>query len=71
MRAFIKNSEVYKKTLVSLVKNTAGTAFRLSKFFGTSPKFWLGLQDEYDLGEEQNQKVNELDRIIPIEDSAA
>ncbi|SNS22131.1 addiction module antidote protein, HigA family [Belliella buryatensis] len=52
-------------------KITADTTLRFGKFFGTSPKFWLGLQDEYDLGKEQNQKVNELDRIIPIEDSAA
>ncbi len=35
---------------------TADTALRLSKFFGTSPKFWLGLQDDYDL-EEQTKKL--------------
>jgi addiction module HigA family antidote len=28
---------------------TADTALRLSKFFGTSPKFWMGLQSDYDL----------------------
>ncbi len=28
---------------------TADTALRLSKYFGTSPKFWLGLQHDYDL----------------------
>ena len=28
---------------------TADTALRLAKYFGTSPKFWLGLQDDYDL----------------------
>lgn len=27
---------------------TADTALRLSKYFGNSPKFWLGLQDDYD-----------------------
>jgi addiction module HigA family antidote len=31
---------------------TADTALRLSKYFGTSAKFWLGLQDDYDLEEE-------------------
>ena len=31
---------------------TADTALRLSKYFGNSPKFWLGLQDDYDLEEE-------------------
>jgi addiction module HigA family antidote len=33
---------------------TADTALRLSKYFGNSPKFWLGLQDDYDLEEEQS-----------------
>ena len=28
---------------------TADTALRLSRFFGTSPQFWMGLQSDYDL----------------------
>ncbi|MGK2942184.1 MAG: HigA family addiction module antitoxin [Immundisolibacter sp.] len=28
---------------------TADTALRLSRYFGTSPKMWMALQDEYDL----------------------
>ena len=35
---------------------TADTALRFSKFFGTSAKFWLGLQDDYDLEEEKTRK---------------
>ncbi|MCF8302082.1 MAG: HigA family addiction module antidote protein [Bacteroidales bacterium] len=35
---------------------TADTALRFSAFFGNSPKFWLGLQDDYDLEEESNRK---------------
>ena len=31
---------------------TADTALRLSKYFGNSAKFWLGLQDDFDLEEE-------------------
>jgi addiction module HigA family antidote len=27
---------------------TADTALRLSLYFGNSPKFWLGLQDDFD-----------------------
>ncbi|MGK7391902.1 MAG: HigA family addiction module antitoxin [Candidatus Cyclobacteriaceae bacterium M2_1C_046] len=42
---------------------TADTALRLAKFFGTTPKFWLGLQDDYDLEEELNQKSKELNKI--------
>ena len=33
---------------------TADTALRLSKYFGNSPKFWLGLQDDFDIEEERN-----------------
>jgi len=50
---------------------TADTALRLSKFFGTSAKFWLGLQDDYDLEEEKREKEKELDEIKPTEGSAA
>ena|SRR5262245_10808319 len=28
---------------------TADTALRLAKFFGTTPEFWLNLQNAYDL----------------------
>lgn len=28
---------------------TADTALRLSRYFGTTAKFWLGLQTDYDL----------------------
>jgi addiction module HigA family antidote len=50
---------------------TADTALRLSKYFGTSPSFWLGLQDDYDLEEELNLKKAELENIKPLKDNAA
>ncbi len=50
---------------------TADTAIRLSKFFGTSDKFWLGLQDDYDLEEEKSLKKAEFDSIIQIENHEA
>jgi addiction module HigA family antidote len=28
---------------------TADTALRLSRYFGTSPQFWMGLQSDFDL----------------------
>ncbi len=50
---------------------TADTALRLSKYFGTSAKFWLGLQDDYDIEEERESKKAELSRIKTIlKDSA-
>jgi len=47
-------------------KITAGTALRLGKYFDTTPKFWLGLQDDYDIEEEQNQIIEELKKIVKI-----
>jgi addiction module HigA family antidote len=42
---------------------TADTALRLSKYFGNSAKFWLGLQDDFDIEEEKNHKKRELNAI--------
>jgi addiction module HigA family antidote len=42
---------------------TADTALRLSKYFGNSPKFWLGLQNDYDIEQEKHQKEQELSSI--------
>jgi len=42
---------------------TADTALRLSAFFGNTPKFWLGLQDDYDLEEESLRNNDTLKRI--------
>lgn len=42
---------------------TADTALRLSLYFGNSAKFWLGLQDDYDLEEELILKDKELKLI--------
>ena len=33
---------------------TADTALRLASYFGNSAKFWLGLQDDYDIEEEKS-----------------
>lgn len=50
---------------------TADTALRLSKYLGTSAKFWLGLQDDYDLEEEKNSKKKSFENIKPIVNNAA
>ncbi|MEC5166717.1 addiction module HigA family antidote [Flavobacterium sp. PL11] len=44
---------------------TADTALRFSKYFGSSAKFWLGLQDDFDLEEENISKKKELENIKP------
>lgn len=47
---------------------TADTAIRLSNYFGNSAKFWLGLQDDFDIEFEKIQKESEFKNIIPFED---
>jgi addiction module HigA family antidote len=42
---------------------TADTALRLSKYFGNSAKFWLGLQDDFDIEEEIATKGSGLKSI--------
>ena len=47
---------------------TADTALRLSKYFGNSAKFWLGLQNDYDIEEEKENKAKELNEITQFVD---
>ena len=55
-------SEILKKNR----RITADTALRLSRYFGTTPEFWLGLQDEFDLEEELGSKTKELETIKKV-----
>lgn len=50
---------------------TADTALRLSKYFGNSAKFWLGIQNDYDLEEEGQAKQNQLNAITSFQHHAA
>jgi addiction module HigA family antidote len=43
---------------------SADTALRLARYFGTSPQFWLGLQNDYDLDVATEKLGNRLDREI-------
>jgi addiction module HigA family antidote len=45
---------------------TADTALRLSSYFGNSAKFWLGLQDDYDIAEEKLVKTETFEKIRKI-----
>ena len=50
---------------------SADTALRLSKYFGNSAKFWLGLQDDFDLEEEMSTSKQEFQKIKRRKDYAA
>jgi antitoxin HigA-1 len=45
---------------------TADTALRLSRYFGTSERFWLNLQARYDLEIEKDRLGGALDDIRPL-----
>lgn len=50
---------------------TADTALRLSKYFGNSAKFWLGLQDDFDIEKEEQMKSKEFESIEHYQSNAA
>jgi antitoxin HigA-1 len=56
-----KDLEIPQTRISQILKGkrriTADTALRLSSYFGNSAKFWLGLQDDYDIEEEK--RLNE------------
>ncbi len=43
---------------------TAGTALHLSRFFGNSAQFWMGLQTQYDLDIAEDQLGKRLEREV-------
>lgn len=45
---------------------TADTALRLSRYFGTSDRFWLNLQTRFDLEVEKDHLGDSLDAIQPL-----
>lgn len=45
---------------------TADTALRFAKYFGVSARFWLGLQDDYDIEEEESSIQEELASIPTV-----
>ena len=44
---------------------SADTALRLSRYFGTSERFWMNLQARYDLEIEKDRLGTTLDEIQP------
>ena len=70
-----KDLEIPQTRISEILKGrrriSADTALRLSRYFGNSAKFWLGLQDDYDLEEELNKRKPEFQRIKKRKDYAA
>lgn len=70
-----KDIDIPQTRISEIVKGnrriTADTALRLSKYFGNSAKFWLGLQDDFDIEEEMFVKSSVLNSIKTISINAA
>lgn len=62
-----KDLEIPQTRVSQIIKGnrriTADTALRLSSYFGNSAKFWLGLQDDYDIEAENNAQTIVFERI--------
>lgn len=69
-----KDTEIPQTRISQIIKGkrsiTADTALRLAEYFGVDPKFWLGLQDDFDLEEEKESKKEVLSRISQIKKMA-
>ena len=65
-----KDIEIPQTRISQIIKGkrriTADTALRLSSYFGNSAKFWLGLQSDYDIEEEQNNHIEIFNKIRQI-----
>jgi len=44
---------------------SADTALRLSKFFGTTPEFWMNLQMHYDLLQQEAEVGTKVYQAVP------
>jgi addiction module HigA family antidote len=45
---------------------SADTALRLARYFGTSERFWMNLQNRYDLEIERDRLAKDLRQIKPF-----
>jgi antitoxin HigA-1 len=70
-----KDTSIPQNRISAIIKGnrriTADTALRLSRYFGNSAKFWLGLQDDFDIEEENYLLRNKLNSIRQYSNNAA
>ncbi len=62
-----KETDIAQTRISEIIKGnrsiTADTALRLAKYFGNTPNFWLGLQNDFDIEEELLEKGDQFNRI--------
>jgi len=49
---------------------TADTALRLGRYFGTSARFWLNLQQSYELSKARSQLLKKIEREVAPREKA-
>ncbi len=66
--AFAKALGVPANRITLILKGQRGisadTALRLALYFGTSPEFWMNLQQSYDLKIVQKKNGSEIERAV-------
>ena len=50
---------------------TPDTAFRLAKYFNTTPDFWINLQNNYDMWYTLQKRKKEYEMIHPLKNQVA
>lgn len=70
-----KDTGIPQSRVSAIIKGTrsvtADTALRFSRYFGTTAKFWLGIQDDFDIEEESKNLKVQLNSISKFSGNAA
>lgn len=63
------DTKIPHSRVTSIIKGrravSADTALRLARYFGNSPEFWLGLQQDYDLRNAQELALLVEEEVAP------
>lgn len=67
------NAQRVSDIVLEKVGISAEMAMRLSRYFGTTPEFWMNLQSAYELSKAQTSKTvkNKVNKINPRKTEAA
>jgi antitoxin HigA-1 len=70
--ALAKACQIERPRLERIVREQQGisadTALRLAKYFGTTPEFWMNLQNRYELEKARDEIGSDLEEIETLEE---
>lgn len=65
-----KETKIDQTRISGIIKGkrsiSVDTALRFSKFFGSSPEFWINLQSHFEIEEKKREMDRELKKIKPF-----